>query len=523
MFYYLLFKHSQYLESASIFFSKKKREIRQKKQDKRNFEQIFVLLGMSSFEVIEGPPANSDATLAEEEDLSPNQIWPSCSDSTIISSADVTAARTEEEKKEEEKKESEEEKSSKSLLAFPFSISMSMSSLSDWTQPLNTLFSEAKHRIYTLLSSNSGAMFACTNPHSFNSSDTVWIMGEEYKLQQQQQQSNEKKEEEGEEGEEGEEKEEEMDKVLKKLKSIIWITYRNNFEVIKGSKYTSDAGWGCMIRTTQMMFAQGLSRYWNNNDSTRNDNNKNENKEIIDKQILSYFNDSYDSSLSLHNMLKHGECLKKSTGTWFGPTEACVMMVKSLESSPLAKELTGLVAMHSNGVIYKSEIIKLCCDEQKVWKKAIFIFVPLRLGLDQLNANYIAGILGCLQFRHSIGFVGGKPQRSLYFVGHQNQHLFYLDPHTVFDCSVPHSVPTYCHLVQSLSIRELDPSMALGFFIRDQRDFDLFWSQCLEFTQIPFPIFTVGDHVPTFDDRWEDVSVNSHDHGSSDDSEWEKL
>ena len=54
------------------------------------------------------------------------------------------------------------------------------------------------------------------------------------------------------------------EKLLNKLKNIPWFSYRKNFEQIKGKNkiYTSDAGWGCMIRASQMILSQGLCKIY---------------------------------------------------------------------------------------------------------------------------------------------------------------------------------------------------------------------------------------------------------------------
>jgi cysteine protease ATG4 len=98
----------------------------------------------------------------------------------------------------------------------------------------------------------------------------------------------------------------------KAFESILWFTYRRDFQPMIPYEYTTDAGWGCMLRSAQMMLGEALQRRilgreW----------------KIIPERLdqayitlLQWFVDAPDPSCyySLHHMINLG--LKYDKSTW---------------------------------------------------------------------------------------------------------------------------------------------------------------------------------------------------------------
>ena len=224
--------------------------------------------------------------------------------------------------------------------------------------------------------------------------------------------------------------------LISKLKNIPWFSYRKNFEIIKEKDkdeiYTSDAGWGCMLRVSQMIFAQGLCKissidklnvfinqylaYFYDNKipikflcKNKNKNGKemkikieekNRNKkicedfEVIDKEkkeINSFVDISSEVINGLENMSerksnkeylippfslrnlikvqKHINKNGKKVGEWFSNYDT-IRLIQIINQEMINKKDCDFKVLNFNeGIIYIEDIINECFEEYKAPKE----------------------------------------------------------------------------------------------------------------------------------------------------------
>ncbi|KAK4156402.1 putative cysteine protease [Chaetomidium leptoderma] len=305
---------------------------------------------------------------------------------------------------------------------------------------------------------------------------------------------------------------------LDDFESRIWMTYRTGFELIPRSTdpratsalsfamrlktsfgdqtgFSSDTGWGCMIRSGQGLLANALlisqlGRDWRR--TTDPD---------AEREILSLFADDARAPYSLHNFVKHGAtACGKYPGEWFGPsaTARCIQALATKHESEVRIYSTGDLPD-----VYEDSFMATAKPDGETFHPTL-ILVCTRLGIDKINPVYEEALISTLQMEQSIGIAGGRPSSSLYFVGVQGQWLFYLDPH--------HPRPTLpyrqnpndytseeldsCHTrrLRHLHVEDMDPSMLIGFLIKDEDDWDM-WKSAVKHVQGK-SIITVSPHDP---------------------------
>lgn len=172
--------------------------------------------------------------------------------------------------------------------------------------------------------------------------------------------------------------------------------------------------------------------------------------------------------------------------------------------------------------VYEDAFLETARPDGQTFRPTL-ILVGTRLGIDKVNRVYWESLSATLQMPQSVGIAGlvfrwrlgpalpvppqrltlihsGRPAAAHYFVGvqksdgehDQGSYLFYLDPHYTrpalpyYDDPAKYSAEDVdsCHTrrLRCLHIREMDPSMLIGFLIRNEDDW-INWRNSVQFGQ----------------------------------------
>ncbi|KAG0266010.1 Cysteine protease atg4b [Linnemannia exigua] len=279
------------------------------------------------------------------------------------------------------------------------------------------------------------------------------------------------------------------------FQSRIWFTYRKEISRIEPSFYTSDAGWGCMMRTGQSLLAQAFVQVMLGRDWLASPLASEESRQKY-CTILSWFADEPDRYYSIHGIARMGVALDKRVGEWFGPSTVAhalrrlsykhsdcpvavmVSMDGTIDISELANVATGKgshAQAHGMAPPGSPDPQRQTQQQPGKWKPVV-VMMPVRFGLDKLKEGYVTNLKHLFKLPQFLGIAGGRPGRSLYFVACQGNDLFYFDPHSVKpratheEMSYCPSSSYHCNVVRTMDVMELDPSMMLGFLIRSMQD-----------------------------------------------------
>ena len=312
--------------------------------------------------------------------------------------------------------------------------------------------------------------------------------------------------------------------------SFIYMSYRTglintNFLCGGQNNYSSDCGWGCMLRCCQMMLSRGFMKYKLYEFKQLHPNSEINLNEIRKKIILLF----YDKFIKTEDLGTNEEIFemyrkllrdKVEVAEMISPYSIYVLtligqcpnvftsdhrMISSFLKINKVLFNNYIKMIHlRDGSVNKQKLLKTFCqkieinDENKEdyieynsekykFVKGGLIFISLRLGLQNIESSYIPMIPKLfINLHNNIGFVSGKKKRAFYFIGICGDKLIFADPH--FNQNIDEdeiNLPSYS--VSDLflmSIKELSGEITVGISIFNKEELEQFFKDMEWFKQI---------------------------------------
>ncbi|KAK9328532.1 hypothetical protein V1520DRAFT_345839 [Lipomyces starkeyi] len=317
---------------------------------------------------------------------------------------------------------------------------------------------------------------------------------------------------------------------VENIGSKLYMTYRTDFPLIprtsngpsfitvglllRGqlndkSGFTSDVGWGCMVRSAQTLLANSLIALHNTQPGSTEE-----------KNIISWFADDPQAPFSIQNFVHHGWiACGKHPGEWFGPSAAARCMQITCSKF---KDANLLVYIGGDaGDVYEDSFMRVSGGPEDF--KPTLVLLGIRLGIEKVTPVYHEALKFCLRVPQAVGIAGGRPSSSHYFFGYQNSNFFYFDPHyprkalpyrADYESYTDDEVASvHTRRVRSIKVEDMDPSMLIGFLIRNMDDWKDWISRVENFQGRKFihisksePMFGQGNSINT--DGYVDLGLN---------------
>jgi cysteine protease ATG4 len=275
-----------------------------------------------------------------------------------------------------------------------------------------------------------------------------------------------------------------------KINQIYYFPYRYNFPVPLANNATNDIGWGCMVRTGQMMLCETFKKIENMKDTV--------------KCIPELFLDIPSAPFSIHNITTYGAKYNIPVGEQFPDTELSLTLQDLLNNS-IINNYINIVAVRER-IIYKDQVNAILNNN-----KQCLLLIPVMLGLENINEIYYSQINKLLQHDTSVGFIGGIQKKSLYLTGIQETKLEYLDPHMIKSAliNIKNDNQT-TKIIGEIELLNLNSSMMLCFLIKSKDQFNEWSENILDPSTSDMPIFCFSEtqekhntvNTIDLDDEW---------------------
>jgi cysteine protease ATG4 len=328
---------------------------------------------------------------------------------------------------------------------------------------------------------------------------------------------------------------EDFEKFSSDLFYIIYVSYRSNFPGIYNKKnknnYVTDCGWGCMIRTAQMMLARAIQmikyREYEKQEYSeflKEINQKDESSIMLNLTIetILLFMENYLPSkkiklayselvenittlsgdysqvrsalppFSIQNICKIGELFDKFAGEWFSDVNMINIFCKLNSQYKPIKDLN--IIHFTEGAVYQKKIEEFLDNSWSIFPK-LFIFVSVRHGINKLSMEYLQSIKDFFNLPCNIGLIGGRDFNAHYFIGLAGDNLLYLDPH--LNQTLVNSVEdlikepnSYLQKqIYQTNVKNMSPAFTMGFCLQSFSEYEKFINSIKIFSNSDFPIF----------------------------------
>ena len=258
--------------------------------------------------------------------------------------------------------------------------------------------------------------------------------------------------------------------VQEELSKWLLLTYRTGFAPLPRSSVTSDKGWGCLVRTVQMMLARCLRLHCG--------------VDVLDDAALrALFRDADEPSapFSIHNLVR---AVLTGNNTFepdfWAPSLGCEAVrgaVATAVSKKLIKPSLNVFVAQGGSIPNPDVVFRL--DEMG----PMLLLVPVRVGVRNcINQLAYQSIQYILRAPGSLGVVGGVPRRSYYIIGTTGQRLLYLDPHiqTQTAFTAEDKLGQYNETAETaptVAWNRIDTSLLFGFYVTKQEQ----WKQLSDY------------------------------------------
>ncbi|KAK9464189.1 peptidase family C54 [Lipomyces oligophaga] len=278
------------------------------------------------------------------------------------------------------------------------------------------------------------------------------------------------------------------------VEELVYLSYRTDFPAIKpveggpmpknvsslfgleSSGFTSDVGWGCMIRSGQTLLANALLRVIPLDDVDRR------------KEAVSWFADDPGAPFSIHRFVHYGyiSC-GKAPGQWFGPS-AVARCIKIL-CGQFPKCGLRVYVGGDAGDVYRENLMEIATNSGAELFTPTLVLLGMKLGIEKITPVYYDALKYVLALPQSVGIAGGRPSAAHYFYAYQNDNLFYLDPHfprkalpyysNVQEYNSSDFNSVHSNRIRYIGLQGMDPSMLIGFVITKMDDCNQ-WTHSLD-------------------------------------------